>query len=128
VEEEEPFIITKLHSAGSDPSDQTVSVALGLDDGRGTVLHFSLGMIGALTGALAAESAKLNSQIPEDQRTHVSLNAQAVFLSTDADGRPMMVFELHGGTLLPLAMEMADFRGLAAEMTLLASRPRHPSH
>src|SRR5437763_386958 len=90
VKEEEPFIITKLISAGSDPSDQTVSVVLGLDDGRGTVLHFSLGMIGALTAAFAAESEKLNSQIAEDQRTHVSLNANAVWLSRDEDGRPML--------------------------------------
>jgi hypothetical protein len=128
VEEQEPFIITRLLDAGSDPSDQTVSLSLGLDDGRATVIHFSLAVIGAVMGAMAAEANKLNSQIPEKDRRHVPLNAEAVWLSSDADGRPMIVFEMQGGTLLPLAMQMGDFSGLAAEMSLLAAKPDESAH
>lgn len=126
---EEPPIFNCILAAGSDPSDRSVTVVLGTDETNGIRVDVQLGLVGPLMAALAAEAAKLNAALSEEERSQsATLNAQAVWLSQDLEGSPMLVFELNGGTLLPMAMRSGDFAGLAAEMSLLAGKPAGASH
>lgn len=122
--DDDPPIFRQLLFAGSDPSDRTITLQLGLDDGRAARIDLALGVIGPVLAALNAEALKLNADLSEEQRSNsATLNASAAWLSQDAEGHPMLVFELANGSLLPLSMKSGDFAGLAAEMGLLASNP-----
>lgn len=125
MDEEQPIFRQLLH-AGSDPSDRTVTVVLGVDATRATRIDMSLGLVGPLMGALSSEAQKLNAELSEVERSNsATLHAKAVWLSQDNEGHPVIVFELASGSLLPLAITdggdgLATF---AAELTLLATRP-----
>ena len=115
---DDPPICDRLLEVGSDPSDRTISLLLGVGAGQALQLNIALPLVGALTAALATESRKLNEGLTEDERTDaVPINAKAAWLSQDDQGNPMLVFELHSGSLLPLSVQSGDFAGLAAEMS-----------
>jgi hypothetical protein len=122
---ENVLIARRLLFSGSDAADKTITLKLGIDDERAIRVDLALGIVGPVLAAINAEAIKLNAGISEEQKTSASLNASAVWLSRDAEGSPMLVFELANGSLLPLAMKSGDFAGLAQEMALLAApRPR----
>lgn len=125
---EEPLVCRKILFAGSDPTDNTITLSLGIDGERALRLDLALGVVGPVIAALNAEALKLNALLPEERRTSATLNASAVWLSEDSAGNPMLVFELANGSLLPLAMGSGDFAGLAREMALLASPPSGQPH
>jgi hypothetical protein len=117
-------IYNQLMFAGSDPSDRTVTIALGTGAPEGVRIDMKLGLIGPLVAALSAEAYKLNEFLTEEERSQTStLNANAVFLSM-VDGKPAIVFELVSGSMLPLVINsvenLAEFAG---ELTLLAQQP-----
>jgi hypothetical protein len=122
---DQPPIYNQLLQAGSDPTDRTVTVVIGTDATHGVRIDMSLDLIGPLMGALAAEAEKLNAGLSEEERSNSStLNARSIWLSQDAEGHPMMVFELANGSLLPLAITGGDsLAGFARELTLLAGTP-----
>lgn len=127
---DEPIICDRIVASGSDPSDRTITFALGLrGDERAIRVDITLGLVGPLMAVIEAEARKLNAGLSEDERAQSStLNASAAWLSQDNQGRPMLVFELANGSLLPLAIEGGDFAGLAAEMALLAAKSDGPHH
>ncbi|MDI6624695.1 MAG: hypothetical protein QME55_08190 [Brevundimonas sp.] len=126
---EEPLIGRSLLFAGSDPTDNTITLQLGLDDGRAMRVDLALGVVGPVLAAINAEAMKLNAGLSEEGRLiSSSLKASDVWLDQDAEGNPMLVFELANGSLLPLAVKSGDFAGLAAEMALLASVPPGAAH
>jgi hypothetical protein len=121
-EEDEVPICQSILFAGSDPSDKTVSVQFSVGGDLAMNVHFSLGVIGPLMAVLAAESRKLlDPMTEEDRNVSATLRAKAVWLAQDADGDPMMVFELQNGTRLPLVAKSGDLAGLAREMGLLGA-------
>ena len=127
--DDEPLIFRRLLVAGSDPADRTITLQLGLDDGRAARIDLALGVVGPVLAALNAEALKLNAGLSEEERSEsTTLKARAAWLSLDAEGDPMLVFELANGSLLPLSMKSGDFAGLAAEMALLASNPPGEAH
>lgn len=121
-------IFDRILASGCDPSDRTVTVALGTAEGTSMRIDMRLGLVGPVVAAVAAEAAKLTSLLPDNEPSYsATLNAKAAWISEIADERPVIVFELENGTLLPLVMHSGDFAGLAAEMGLLAAKPwGHP--
>ena len=124
----EPQIFDNLVFAGSDPSDRTITLQLSNSEWS-TRIDFTLGTVGPILAAINAEALKLNAGLSEEERLHsAKLAAKAVWLAMDSDQNPMIVFELANGSLLPLLMKNGDLAGLAAEMTLLSSRPPGEAH
>lgn len=122
-------IIDRVLQASSDPSSQTVTLFLGVDERNGFEVELKHSVVGVLTAALVAESLKLTAHLPDGvSQESATLNTSAVWLSQSPDGKPMLVFELVGGSLLPLVMGSGDFAGLAAEMALLAAQPQGPAN
>ncbi len=117
-------IYNQLMFAGSDPADRTVTLALGTGAPQGIRIDMKLGLIGPVLAALSAEAYKLNEFLTEEERLQTStLNANTVFLS-EVEGKPAIVFELVGGSMLPLVIHNAeDLAAFAAELTLLVARP-----
>lgn len=125
----EPLIGRRLLFAGSDPTDETITLQLEVDDARAVRVDISLGLVGPILAAISAEAMKLNAGRSEEQRSlSTTLSANGVWLSQDADDNPMLVFELVNGSLLPLSMKSGDFAGLAREMVLFASNPPGVPH
>jgi hypothetical protein len=92
-------------------------------------MDVGLGLMGPFMATLAAEARELNALLPEEERVQsTTLNAKAAWLSQDLEDRPVLVFELASGSLLPLAMQSGDFAGLTDEIALLGARPKGPSH
>jgi len=121
---EAALVFNRILSVASDPADATVSVALGTEDNQGLQINFSRPALGPLMAALAASAAELDAARPRREvDADTALTAHAVWLSRDAEGRPMLVFELQGGIMLPLILQGEDLSGLAAEMTLLSAKP-----
>ena len=126
---DEPLIGRTLLFAGSDPTDNTITLQLGIDEDRAVRVDLALSVVGPVLAAINAETMKLNAGLSDEQRSNsASLKANAVWLSQDADENMMLVFELANGSLLPLVMKSGDFAGLAAEMALLASVPPGSAH
>lgn len=118
-------IYTQLLAAGSDPNDRTITFVVGTSPQEGVRLDIALGLVGPLMAAINAEALKLNADLTEDERLRsATLHANAVFLSQDSEGRPMIVFELSNRSMLPLTIKSVDnLAGFAAEMKLLSERP-----
>lgn len=114
-------IYKQLVFAGSDPSDRTITLALGSSPEHVVGIDISLALVGPLMAAVHAEAHKLNEDLAEEERANTStLNANAVFLS-QIGSKPAIVFELANGSLLPLVLNSMDnIAGFAAELTLLA--------
>ena len=122
TDEDEPLIGRQLLDVGSDPSDNTITLVLGVGEGSAMRTDFHVSLVGPMMAAIAAEATKLNSILTEEERSSsTALNATAAWLSEDLSGNPMLVFELPSGSLLPLAMKSGDFAGLAREMLLLSA-------
>ena len=119
--DDSPPIYRRLLNVGRDAEKRTITLILGVDERFGTQIDISASLAGSLKAAIAAEAHALNEGVPADQQVAATLNATHVFLSQDAAGNPMIVFELANGTPLPLVMRSGDLAGLAAEMALLAA-------
>lgn len=116
--------LSRLMGFGSDPSDNTISVALANEENCGFQINLELSVIPSLMAAITAEAIKLQEangvEITDIAKT---LYANAVFMSVSAEGNPTIVFELANGLKLPLELRGGDLAGLASEMALLAHRP-----
>ena len=117
-------VYNQLLGLASDASDKTVTFCIGNSPTEGFSANIALGLVGPLVAALTAEARKLNTDLRDVAGVNAAtLNCRAVWLSQDAEGSPVFVFELANGSPLPLAIKGGDLSELAAELTLLSAPP-----